>query len=514
MTIQPKQFIARPCRLAALLYATWGFFRSRVAAITLAIAFLAALAPLASCADKAATDTPWGTDPGVTARTSIAAGSATTPQNLSPPVENAPRPASDTSVPPPHRPSEDWVGAPEDAGPAPAPGPGGVDGANATDPRDDGDNEPSPWPDAEVELSPPDAGLQDTGVATPQPPTPLGEPLPGTLSEWTYVEFPDATCRDGSPAGIFVNLGRANKLMIFLEGGGRCINEQTCNWWLFPANVEGGTIIRAAASAGVFDRNHPDNPVGDWDIVYVPYCTGDRHAGANPDGYVEGVGPQRFVGYLNLQAFLARIVPTFANTTDVLLTGMSAGGFGVSSTLGLVQRSFPDVKVKAINDSGPFLTTAVFTACDQERSRILYNSDQTFLADCGAACPDPTDYWMDYGAYLAEAFADRPTGLIITMEDAVERALFGYGLNDCTYAPDTVEILLNPPVNAAAFSTDLLAYRERISAFPNASTFYVEGETHSFLGFDEFYTTTASGLRMVDWFAQIVRGESPGHIGP
>jgi hypothetical protein len=176
----------------------------------------------------------------------------------------------------------------------------------------------------------------------------------------------------------------------------------------------------------------------------------------------------------------------------------------------LVQRAFSNLKVKMIIDSAPFVSQAVFTACDQELTRTLYTAEQTFLADCGAACPNPNDYWMDYGVFLAKTFADRPTGLICATEDLVERALFGIGVDRCTAAFD----LLNPAVPAPPFTADLLTYRKKIEPFANASTFYPAIDTHTFIVFDEFYTKTAGGVRLIDWFAKIVNGQSPGHAGP
>ena len=335
-----------------------------------------------------------------------------------------------------------------------------------------------------------------------------GSPLTAAQGTWTYTEFADTQCRDGSPAGLYVSAGSVDKLMIFLEGGGRCAEAQSCA--ISPASVAAGSVIRAASSSGVLDRTRRDNPVRDWSFVYVPYCTGDRHGGANPDGDIPGVGPQKFVGYLNMQRFLDRIVPTFPRVSDVLLTGISAGGFGVAYNSVLVQRAFPALKVKIVIDSAPFVTTAVFTPCDQRQTRQFYRAEQTFLGDCGTACPNHDDYWMDYGVFLARAFSDRPLGLISSTADVVERGLFGIGSDDCNGNLD----LLNPSLPAATFRADILAYRAKLSSFPNAATFYPDTDTHSFLVFDEFYTATAGGVRLLDWFTKIVSGESPGHAGP
>ena len=297
--------------------------------------------------------------------------------------------------------------------------------------------------------------------------------------------------------------------MIFLEGGGRCVDESTCS--INPANVPAGSTIRTVSVGGITDRTREDNPVRDWNFVQVPYCTGDRHGGANPEANVPGLGsPQKFVGYSNMTKFLDRIVPAFADATDVLLVGSSAGGYGVDYTAVLVQRAFPDLKIRLVSDSGAFVSSAVFAECDQERMRVLANADDTYLADCGSACPNKNDYWLDYGSFLATTFADRPIGLISTTGDAVMRAFFSTGLNDCTGTLD----LFNPIITAAAYEEELLKFRDQIKRYPNFSTFHPANETHTYLMFPEFYTTTAGGVRLLDWFAQIANGESPGHAGP
>ena len=351
------------------------------------------------------------------------------------------------------------------------------------------------------------------GIGSMWPPfEATGQPITATANRWTYIEFPDALCRDGSPTGISVNLGSAKKLMIFLEGGGECVDAQTC--LLNPNNrdhfLSTAQWTFAEQGTGVFDRNNDENPVGDWNFVYVHYCSGDRHGGANPNGNVPGVGPQQFVGYLNMQKFLNRLVPTFSDATDVLLTGVSAGGFGATRTTVLVQRAFANVKLKLINDSGPPASTAILAECMQERWRTLFNFQATFLADCGAACPNPNDYWLDYGVFLAKVFSDRPSGLIISIEDLVERAYFGVSRDNCTAPLD----LLVPLVTGPELRADLLGFRELVRPYQNFGTFYPAGEAHTFIQSESFYTATAGGVRLVDWFRKIVNGESPGHAGP
>lgn len=332
-----------------------------------------------------------------------------------------------------------------------------------------------------------------------------GEPLTGADREWTYVEFPDTQCRDGSAAGLGVSLNSASKkVMIYLEGGGACWDSGTC--LINPANANG---MKGEKTGGVFDRSNSENPVRDWNFIYVPYCTGDTHGGANPNGSIPGVaGTQRFVGYLNMQKFLQRVVPTFEDAEDVILTGISAGGFGTAQNAVLVQRAFADVKVKVIDDSGPPLSKAIVPECLQKRWRETWNLDETFLKDCGDACPNRDDFTQDYALFLAKTFDDRPSGLISADEDGIIAGFFGAGRNNCTGAA------LLTPVPGAEFKADLLAYREKVKVYPSFGTFFAPSTNHTWIGGDAFYSTTAEGVKLVDWFAKIVDGESPGHVGP
>src|SRR2546423_10974885 len=62
---------------------------------------------------------------------------------------------------------------------------------------------------------------------TPQRP-PLGDPLTTTMNAWSWVDFPDSSCDDGSATGIGVNQGSSNNLLVFMNGGGACWDYLTC----------------------------------------------------------------------------------------------------------------------------------------------------------------------------------------------------------------------------------------------------------------------------------------------
>ncbi len=139
----------------------------------------------------------------------------------------------------------------------------------------------------------------------------------------------------------------------------------------------GASDFGSGLSGGIFDRHDTTNPLRDYSFVFIPYCTGDVHAGNNPVGSVSGVsGRQEFVGYRNLDVFLRRLVPTFTRATQVLLTGSSAGGFGALMNAHHVARAFKGIPVTVLDDSGPGMPSTVVPTCLQQQWRT-----QTVLAD-------------------------------------------------------------------------------------------------------------------------------------
>jgi hypothetical protein len=167
-------------------------------------------------------------------------------------------------------------------------------------------------------LGPP---LDPQGGAPLSPPPPAG---------WVYYPIDGAICRDGSPAGFFARFTGSSKLFVYFEGGGACTNLGFCNF--NPSSVnkaisgDGQSVLGSALGVvdarqqpgvfsagllqGVYDDANTQNPLKGWNGIYIPYCTGDVHFGTRRNATVPGVTqPQQFVGYLNMQKFVGRIVP-------------------------------------------------------------------------------------------------------------------------------------------------------------------------------------------------------------
>src|SRR5206468_3191319 len=107
-----------------------------------------------------------------------------------------------------------------------------------------------------------------------------------------------------------------------LSGGGTPIEAPARAWTWVPFD-DAATLL----TSSFFDRHDDTNPFRNDSFTFVPYCTGDVHAGSKPDANYGG-RITHHVGYQNMTAYLTRLVPTFSSASRVILSGSSAGGFG------------------------------------------------------------------------------------------------------------------------------------------------------------------------------------------
>lgn len=186
-------------------------------------------------------------------------------------------------------------------------------------------------------------------------------------------------------------------------------------------------------------------------------------------------------------------MPTFPDVEKVLLTGISAGGFGASGNAVLVQRAFKGTRVNLIDDSGPPMSSKVMPECLQQKWRDTWGLKDSMLKDCGSACSNPDDFVFDYGQLLARKFDDRAAGLIETVADGTIRGFFGAGLRNCTGVP----IILDS-VPEADFKAGLLEFRDAVKGHPRFSIWYPEGTQHTWLGGASLYTGKIGDKNLID----------------
>jgi hypothetical protein len=299
----------------------------------------------------------------------------------------------------------------------------------------------------------------------------------------------------------------SKKLFIYLEGGGACFNGVTCAIALasFGQLAFDGWAATIGLT-GIFNDTNADNPVKDWSAIYVPYCSGDVHAGDASQVDVSG-GPQNqdFVGFDNMRAYLGRIVPTFPDLTQVLLTGISAGGFGAALNYDRVAAAFCPTPVALVDDSGPPMTDDYLAPCLQQQWRGLWNLASTLPKDC-TACTGPNGGGLvNYVPYLAQKWPDSRLGLVSSTRDAVISTFYGYGAQNCTQAV---------PLSGAEYAAGLGVLRDQyLSTEPTWGSYFIDSTQHTWLLGPGFYLTEVGGVKLTQWMRDLLNG-APSHVGP
>ena len=355
-----------------------------------------------------------------------------------------------------------------------------------------------------------DSGPRDGGgLPTTSPGYVPGAPIVPTAVEWTWVDFPNSKCQDGSPTGIGVspsNTG-SDRLVIYLEGGGACFNDLTC---ATVANPDGFTArsFGVGSSNGIFNRDDATNPFREWNIVYVPYCSGDIFAGNNPVPQTIFGVPKVFLGYVNMGEFLNRIVPTFPDVSMVVLTGSSAGGFGAAYNYDRTQAAFGDVPVHLLNDSGPIMSSTYLRPCLQDTLRDTWNLDATLPTTCTECFTRGTGLSAALPHIIAR-HPDRRFALVSSTRDTVIRFFMGFGLSaDCSTAE-------NFP--GSQYTAGLTELRDvTLAGVPNFRAWYITEGEHTWLNRAPDYT--APGMPPVplrDFIQQFIDGDPAwSNVGP
>ncbi|MDI1450888.1 pectin acetylesterase-family hydrolase [Polyangium sp. 6x1] len=353
-------------------------------------------------------------------------------------------------------------------------------------------------------------------VCSPEGPFdgPAIKPIDAPPGEWSWIPVDGAKCRDGSPTGFGVRpQAGSDKLVIYLEGGGACFNGTTCG--INPGSF--GAVAFAGWSGtvgkgGIFDTGNDENPVKDWNMVYVPYCSGDIHAGSADNVDIPGaLSPkdQDFVGYDNISLYLQRIIPTFPGLSKVLLTGISAGGFGAAYNYDRVAQAFCPTPVVLIDDSGPPMSDSYIAPCLQDRWRSLWNLKETLPADCADCTGADGGGIVHYVDYIGAKYPTGRLGLISSTHDSVITLFFGYGKSDCQ----------NIDGVATAVSGDVYAQgldelrQKHMNGSGNWATYYIDGTMHTHL-LTGLYATSVNGKKLSAWVGDVVNDGPMEHIGP
>lgn len=313
------------------------------------------------------------------------------------------------------------------------------------------------------------------------------------IGEWTRYTYDTEggdgpLCITGTEFAVFHEQRDPKKLMIILDGGGACWQDFYQCSITADSNPPAGGIF-ADSGAGV------DNPLASWSKVFVTYCDGSIFTGDNTvedPSFPGGIRHHRGLRNLTAALDLARDLHPAAN--QVLLGGISAGGYGVAGLAPAVYRFIfpPAAKLYVLNDSGPALTNPALVS--QVEARVDDWAYTQFYPSSCTGC-DPFNQPAEFVKWTLE---NDP------------------GYKGALYSSDgdlTIRFFLSIPTAGAYRSLLLDTWDPIVAEFPDRAKRYIRGgaTSHTAIGGALYYTLDTNGIPLYQWIADFVN-DAPGWV--
>lgn len=323
-------------------------------------------------------------------------------------------------------------------------------------------------------------------------------PLSSLSKGWNRIPGREGTgCAHDSTFAFKVRPGLPDKVMIFLNGGGACWRAAECDPRAKPTyTMTADSANDASVRQGIFDVANDKNPVRDYTMIYIPYCTGDVHLGTRTVDYEKGAARTftvRHEGAANLEAVLDWVYSNVKSPRLLFVTGVSAGAIPSPVVAAKVARHYPRARVVQLGDAaGGYDAPAV----------------PALLAGWGA-----TDYLQRDPAYRSLDSADFSfERLYLAASRSAPRVHFAQynAVDDATqlYFLSLLGIR-NTPLSKL-LAADLAQVSNGTSWF---HSYTAPGKAHTILRSNAMYTTKVDGVVFNDWLTQLLDGESVKDVG-
>jgi hypothetical protein len=317
--------------------------------------------------------------------------------------------------------------------------------------------------------------------------------------QWDMVELPAASgaaCGNGTPYRFFVNRTPLSKnLVAVFEGGGACWDQNACLGIgpLSASNPDGippdymqhldnmaakGLVTPFSSRSDPFQKVQTQS----WNIVYLPYCTGDVHSGSKITVYddADPANPrtQYHHGQANIRAAAQWLRDNLGQPQDMMLTGFSAGGVGSTVTYGIVRDTLqPLGRASLIADSGLLMQAPRSGTPEQfpslplhEKIRGAWGLDEPdgLITSYGGTLPgfDPDNLGSVNGALANHYPQDRFTFLVFQADMNFSSFSYAKFYDDIANAPNDFVRRQN---TLARWQPDLAMHAADLQPYNNVS---------------------------------------------
>ncbi len=314
-------------------------------------------------------------------------------------------------------------------------------------------------------------------------PNPTDAPI--VAPTWETVDAPsDCMCADGGAFHFYVREADPTKVLFYLEGGGACFSAEMCAPGSDSYKQTITTSDELSAAPGIFDFQNAENPFADYSVVYVPYCTGDVHAGNTTHDYGNGVVIQH-KGFVNASNALDTLIKRFPDTAQLVVSGSSAGAFPTPIFAALAGDQLPNADLKVFADSSGAIPDAMGLVVSNWGT--LENLP-AWPEIAGVTLAEFTPSYM-----FVKSAEHNPKITFARHDFAFDKVLSGYATMAGLSPDDLVGIMKTSETKIEATGA-------------NVANWISPGDDHTIAVRDEFYTEEMNGVRFVDWLTAFING--------
>ncbi len=253
----------------------------------------------------------------------------------------------------------------------------------------------------------------------------------GQFDHWQQVDVPPETgavCGNGTPYKFFVyRVPDTNNTLFYFEGGGACWDYASCSGQTGirgarnPNGIPDGYVqninlldfqnsanLGTAAASPLIYTHHPYNQfkTGEWNLVYVPYCTGDIYVGDKVAVYDDPAGVEQPLvwhhnGLRNVQSVVSWVKNNLRSPTQLAVAGCSAGSIGALLNYSKLRGHFGSPYGYLVDDSGPLYNAPLSSGNVSDHPSLPLHEE---VLSAWTTYGDPGDNPMDMLAALTPGF--------------------------------------------------------------------------------------------------------------
>lgn len=319
------------------------------------------------------------------------------------------------------------------------------------------------------------------------------------LSEWQQFQTGNGTrCIGGSSYAFYARQTASDKLLVFFQGGGACVDgtpfDDLKTQQLFDPSVVIPEDNRTFSSAiwdddnpahmgGLLDVDDERNPCGDYNMVFIPYCSADLHLG---NAVHNGLHHK---GHRNVMAVIDWIRQHFTTPQCIVVAGSSAGAIATPFYAGLLAEYYPTAAMTVLGDSaGGYGLTPTLTASLQNWGALEVMLNTPGYTHLSAHALSLSTAWL----VNAKRFPHITFAQFNTRHDKAQQQFLAM-LNTAGRVAEQLQ------KNLAALHA-------------NADNFYsytVDDSYHTLLARPDFYTVSVDGEVFHQWVSALVNGDRP-----